>query len=89
VDNLLVLFEVLTRTSRADTLSQFAGQGYSVLKEAVAEAAIGQVSSIQERYQQIRADRGYVDTILANGAERAAAVAEQTLHTAMRAAGLA
>ena len=89
VDNLLVLFEVLTRTSRADTLSQFAGRGYGVLKEAVAEAAIGQVSSIQERYKQIRADRGYVDTILANGAERAAAVADQTLHRAMRATGLA
>ena len=84
-----MLFEVLTRTSRADTLSQFAGQGYGVLKEAVAEAAIGQVSGIQERYQQIRADRGYVDTILANGAERAAAVADQTLHSAMRATGLA
>jgi tryptophanyl-tRNA synthetase len=89
VNNLLVLFEVLTRTSREDTLSQFAGQGYGVLKEAVAEAAIGLVSGIQERYQQIRADRGYVDTILAHGAERAAAVADQTLHTAMRATGLA
>jgi tryptophanyl-tRNA synthetase len=89
VDNLLVLFEVLTGATRQDTLAQFAGQGYGVLKKAVADVAIERVTGIQERYTQIRDDDGYLDKTLADGAERAAAVADQTLRTVMRAVGLA
>ncbi len=89
VQNLLVLFEVLSGTSRADTLRQFAGQRYGVLKKAVAEVAIDHVRGIQARYSQIRADDSYLDSILAAGAERASAVADRTLRTAMRLTGLA
>jgi tryptophanyl-tRNA synthetase len=89
VDNLLVLFEVLSGTTRAATLSQFAGRGYGVLKEAVAEVAIEHVSGIQARYGAIRADEGYLDSVLAEGAERASAVAGQTLRAALRLTGLA
>jgi tryptophanyl-tRNA synthetase len=89
VDNLLVLFEVLTGTNRQDTLAQFSGQGYGVLKQAVADAAIEHVTGIQERYTHIRDDAGYLDKTLADGAEKAASVAGQTLRTVMRAVGLA
>ncbi|MGH3950783.1 MAG: tryptophan--tRNA ligase [Pseudonocardiaceae bacterium] len=88
VENLLVLFEVLTDTTREDALAEFSGKGYGVVKKAVAEAAIERVTDIQERYNEIRADQAYLDKILAAGAERAAAIADETLQAAMRLTGL-
>jgi tryptophanyl-tRNA synthetase len=88
LDNLLVLFQVLAGESREEVLRRFGGQGYGTLKKALAEVAIERVGAIQARYRDIRADEGYLDKVLADGAERAAAVAEVTLDQAMRATGL-
>ncbi len=88
VENLLVLFETLTGSSREATLAKFAGQGYGVLKREVAEVAIEQVTEIQARYQSIRDDDGALDRVLADGAERAERVANETLGAAMRVTGL-
>ena len=40
VENLLVIFETLSGSSREFTLARFAGQGYGMLKREVAEAAV-------------------------------------------------
>ena len=88
VENLLVLFETLTGSSREATLAKFAGQGYGVLKREVAEAAIEKVAEIQARYQSIRDDDAALDRVLAAGAERAEHVAGETLGAAMRVTGL-
>lgn len=88
VDNLLTLFELLANSNRTDTLRQFEGQRYGTLKEAVAEVAIARVSAIQSRYKEIRADESYLEKILTEGAERASAVAKQTLDEALRLTGL-
>lgn len=88
VENLLVLFEVLTGATRENALAEFAGKGYGVLKKAIAEAAIDRVTGIQEQYNQIRADQTHLDKILTAGAEKAAAIAGETLQKAMRLTGL-
>ncbi len=88
VENLFVLFEVLTDTSRESALAEFEGKGYGVLKKAVAEVAIERISGIQEQYNEIRADQAYLDKTLAAGAEKAAAVADETLQKAMQLTGL-
>lgn len=88
VENLLVLFETLTGSSREATLAKFAGQGYGVLKREVAEVAIEKVAEIQARYQSIRDDDAALDRVLADGAERAERIAGETLDSAMRATGL-
>lgn len=88
VENLLVLFEVLSDSTRDEALARFTGEGYGVLKKAVAEVAIERVTAIQDKYHEIRADEAYLDKTLAAGAEKAAAVADETLETAMRLTGL-
>lgn len=88
VDNLLVLFEVLAGCGREEALRRFEGKGYGTLKKAVAEVAIERVSAIQARYNEIRSDESHLDKILAGGAEKAAAVADQTLNKVMRLTGL-
>ncbi len=88
VENLLVIFETLTGSSREETLAKFAGQGYGALKREVAEVAIEKVSEIQQRYHALRADDTALDDILASGAQRAERTASATLDAAMRATGL-
>jgi tryptophanyl-tRNA synthetase len=88
VENLLTLWEVLAGDSRETTLGRFGGKGYGVLKKDVADLVVERVGAIQERYREIRADEGAIDKILADGAERAEAVAGDTLSRAMHLVGL-
>lgn len=79
VRNLLVIYEVLSRESRAVIEARFAGKGYGYLKREVAELIIATLQPIQETYHQIMADERYIDQVLADGAARAAAIAEKTV----------
>lgn len=88
VDNLLTLYEVLSGAGRDETLDKFGGQGYGTLKTEVAELAVETIARIQQRYTDLRDDAGHVDHILADGAQRAAAVAEDTLNRARQLIGL-
>ncbi len=89
IENLLVLYEVLSRSSREETLNKFEGAGYGTLKKELAELAIETVRPIQHRYEELRADDHHLDQALTSGAQRAAAVADQTLERALRLVGLA
>ena len=76
VNNLLEIYELLTDSSRPQIEAEFAGQGYAVLKQRVAEVVIEALRPIHERYDDLIADKGALDGVLALGAERARAVAE-------------
>ena len=78
----------MTGCSREESLSQFAGQGYGTLKKAVAEVVIDRVETIQARYREIRVDDDYLRKVLAEGAEHATVVAQETLDKAMLLTGL-
>lgn len=88
VDNLLTLYETLTASTREKALDHFEGKGYGALKTDVAELAIETVGRIQGRYNEIRADDSHVDKVLADGAQRAATVADRTLQQALQLVGL-
>ncbi|MCA1708539.1 MAG: tryptophan--tRNA ligase, partial [Actinobacteria bacterium] len=88
LNNLLVLFETLAGLSREVVLTKFTGQGYGVLKRELADVAVEKVGTIQARYRELREDDTTLDTVLAEGANKAEAVANTTLHAAMFATGL-
>ncbi|HEY5342477.1 MAG TPA: tryptophan--tRNA ligase [Solirubrobacteraceae bacterium] len=52
---------------------------YGELKGAVAAAVIDYLAPVRERYSELRADEGNLETILADGAERAREIAGETL----------
>ncbi len=79
VRNLLAIYQVLTKESREQIEARFAGQGYRVLKDTVADAIVATLSPIQERYHALMNDRAHLEAILARGAEQANVVAERTL----------
>jgi tryptophanyl-tRNA synthetase len=81
VNNLLELYEALASESREQIEARFEGRGYGDLKKAVAEVVTGVLAPIQQKYRELTSDEGYIDALLADGARRAAEVADKTLET--------
>lgn len=79
VTNLMSIYGVCTGKSFAQIEAEFDGQGYGVFKQAVAESVVEAMRPIQTEYARLLADRAYLDEVLADGAARAAALAERTL----------
>lgn len=76
VNNLLEIYELLTGQGREAIEAHFAGQGYAALKREVSEVVVEALRPIRERYAQLSADPAQIEHLLADGAERARAVAE-------------
>ncbi|NLG85276.1 MAG: tryptophan--tRNA ligase [Firmicutes bacterium] len=57
-------------------------------KKELAEAIVGYLAPFQARRRELLADPGYVDRVLAEGGERARAVAEETMKSVRRLVGL-
>jgi tryptophanyl-tRNA synthetase len=79
ISNLLTILSAIDGRSVAELETAYAGQGYGVLKADAAEAVVGLVSPIQERYRTLVADTETLDSLLAEGADRARAVASETM----------
>ncbi|MFF7134895.1 MULTISPECIES: tryptophan--tRNA ligase [unclassified Streptomyces] len=79
VSNLLTIYSTLTGTSVADLEQQYEGKLYGALKTDLAEVVVDFVTPFRERTQQYLDDPETLDSILAKGAEKARAVAAETL----------
>lgn len=88
VKNLLGIFQAFTEWSDQQVQSHFTGMRYGDLKKQVAEAVVASLEPIQVRYQEIIAEKGYVASVLASGAERVTPVAKDTVNRVKHAMGL-
>lgn len=87
VNNLLQIHQALSGQSREAIEAHFEGKGYGALKSEVADLVLAALEPIQARYANITRESTYLDSILALGAEKAAAVAEATLARVKQAVG--
>ena len=87
VNNLLTIYEALTGDTPDTIEAHFVGKGYGDLKKAVVEVVNETLAPLQQRYHEIMAEPDYIEQVLADGAERAATVAEVTLKQAKENAG--
>ena len=74
--NLLGIYAALAEQPLAQAITQFSGQQFSALKEALAELAIAKIAPIGDEMRRLNDDPAAVDAVLADGAERARALAE-------------
>jgi len=88
VSNLLEIISGATGRGVHDLADEYDGRGYGAFKAAVAEAVVELVRPVQQRYHELDADRGEVARLLAVGADRARAIAGQTLERAKDSMGL-
>ena len=78
VSNLLSIHSALSGTSMPQLEADYAGRGYGDLKKDVAEVVVEAITPFRERTLELMRDPAELDRILADGAERAATVAEAT-----------
>ncbi len=79
ISNLLTIASALTGTPIPDLVASFEGRGYGDLKKEVAGAVVDFVTPFRERTHGFLDDMAGLDAILAEGAEKARAVAAETL----------
>lgn len=79
VSNLLTILSALSGSSVGALVDDFAGRGYGDLKAAVAESVSAFAVPFRERTLELLGERTELEAVLADGAERARAVAAETV----------
>ena len=88
ISNLIDILAAVRGTEPADIEREFDGSGYGAFKQAVAEGVVDYLGPVRERYDELRADEGGLEAILAAGAEKARAIAGPTLADVRQAMGV-
>jgi tryptophanyl-tRNA synthetase len=86
--NLLTIFAALADRTPDAVLADYAGKGFGQFKPDLADLAVAELGPIRNEMLRLLNDRGAIDAILRDGAERAAALAAPTLRRAQEAMGL-
>jgi len=86
--NLLTIYALLTHQPLEAVAQEFAQSGYGPFKARLSEAAIAFLEPMQQRYRALTTEPGYLESILQEGASRAATVADSTLHRVQERLGL-
>jgi tryptophanyl-tRNA synthetase len=79
VSNLMTIYAAMTGKEIPDVEKHFAGNGYGVFKDEVAEAVVEGMKPIRDNYDRLIADKAYLDSILSASADRAERAAGRTL----------
>jgi tryptophanyl-tRNA synthetase len=88
VSNLLQILAATSGRSIPEVEADYTAGGYGGLKTDAADAVVAFLAPIQARYAELAADPAQVDAVLADGAAKAEAVADDVLARVRRAAGL-
>ena len=85
--NLIGIFAALDNEPLEDICRRFDGAQFSKLKEELADLAIAELAPITTNMRRLMDDPGYVDSVIRNGAERAAELAEPIVREAQEIVG--
>ena len=86
-NNLLTLYMLLSGKTKAEVAAECQDMGWGQFKPLLIETTITALKPIQEKYNEIMADKGYLESVLRDGREAAAAIADETLRQAKLALG--
>jgi tryptophanyl-tRNA synthetase len=78
-DNLVGIYAALNNTSKAQVLGEFGGAQFSAFKIALVDLAVAKLGPIGSEMKKLVQDPVYIDSILADGSERASVIAGETM----------
>lgn len=78
-NNLLTLYSVLSNKPKAEVAAECQEMGWGQFKPLLTDTVIEALKPIQDKYQSIMDDKGYLQSVLRDGQHKAEAVANQTL----------
>lgn len=87
VKNLINIYSACTGKTPEEVVKEFDGKGYGDFKMAVGEAVIAILKPLQEEAARLTKDRGYIDGIIKENAEKAGYFANKTLRKVQKKVG--
>ena len=86
-NNLLSLYQLLSNQTREAVAAECKDMGWGQFKPLLAETTVEALRPIQEKYDELMGDRAYLNQVLADGKEKAQAIAAPTLAKVKKAMG--
>lgn len=86
-NNLLTLYMLLAGKTKQEVATECQDMGWGQFKPLLAETAIAALKPIQEKYQAVMDDKGYLESVLRDGRQKAEAIANLTLSQVKAALG--
>jgi tryptophanyl-tRNA synthetase len=86
-NNLLTLYTILSGKSKSDVALEAQEMGWGQFKPLLTETVIESLKPIQDKYQSIMDDKGYLQSVLKDGQHKAETVATETLISVKNALG--
>lgn len=78
-NNLLTLYMLLSGKNKQEVATECQDMGWGQFKPLLTETTINALKPIQDKYQAIMDDKGYLESVLREGREKAEKVAQETL----------
>ena len=88
-NNLLTLYTLLSGKPKSEVAAECADMGWGQFKPLLTDTTIAALEPIQTRYKEIMDDKGYLESVLRDGAKKAEATANATLARVKSAMGFA
>lgn len=85
--NLLTIYSVFSNEEIPDIVKKYQGEGYGKFKADLAEVVIEGLRPIQNRYNEIRNDKDYLEQVYREGAEKAEKKAKKILRKVYKKVG--
>jgi tryptophanyl-tRNA synthetase len=79
ISNLIDILAAVRHVTPEEVEQTFDGSGYGAFKQAVGDAVVEYLAPVRERYRALRADEPALEQILEQGAEKARAIASDTM----------
>lgn len=86
--NLIGIFAALSDISKEEALRRFGNQQFSAFKNELAELMVAKIGPIRDEMKRLMSDTANIDRLLADGAERAEAIAVPILRQVKEIVGL-
>ena len=77
--NLMGIYAALADVDIAEVCNKFGGQQFSAFKQELADLAVETLAPMQDELRRLMGDETHVDTVIADGVQRARAIAEPVL----------
>jgi tryptophanyl-tRNA synthetase len=86
-NNLLTLYTLLSGKTKEEVAAECQDMGWGQFKPLLAETAIAALKPIQDKYKEIVSEKGYLDSVLKEGSQKAESVADRTVSRVRKALG--
>lgn len=88
ISNLMEIYGSVTDKSSEEIEKEFQGKGYGDFKLAVGEAVADELTPLQQKYEELLADKTYIEECIKRNDEKARRAATKTLRKVRRKVGL-